>query len=92
LLLTTQKKPTVLFLGDFPWGEFAYQSALSQLGSILRFETPKELLNPSFKSERLRIEGLFCGIHHKLTVAHLDRLPDLKVISNFGAGLDHLPL
>ena len=39
-----------------------------------------------------QIEGLFTYGHHKVDGDFMDRIPKLKVISNFGVGVDHIDL
>jgi glyoxylate reductase len=84
--------PTVLQLGTYPWSDADYQVYLQRVGSIIQLEQVDALLDPHFAGEKLGIQGLLCNLNHKLSVAHLERLPQLKVISNYGSGLDHLPL
>lgn len=84
--------PTVLQLGQYPWTEAAYQRYLNGVGSILQLESPEAMLDSHFAGAKLQVKGLLCGIHHKLSEAHFERLSDLRVVSNYGAGLDHLPL
>jgi len=50
----------------------------------LNSETPSELLS--------KIEGIYTYGHPKISAELMDRLPSLKVISNFGVGVDHIDL
>lgn len=90
-------KPAVLQLGETPCSPQAQLDFLNQVGSILRFETLEAFEQApldvaGLKAKGLVIEGLLCGPSHLLTVAHLQRLPNLRVISHYGNTVSHLPL
>lgn len=91
-LATGMQKPTIIQLGDYPAPEASWNALYQDAGSILRFPDASALLDPHFAGKKLKVQGLLCGIHHKLSPTHFEQLPDLRVISNYGAGLDHLPL
>jgi len=53
---------------------------------------PWEIIEKGTPEERKQIEGLFVFLHPKIDGALMDLLPSLKVISNFGVGVDHISL
>jgi glyoxylate reductase len=86
--------PNVVWLGRYPCSPEVETHALAQLGSILRFDTAEVLAQQwgPLGASPLPIAGLLCGIHHPLPSSTLALLRGLRVISNYGAGLNHLPL
>jgi glyoxylate reductase len=82
----------LLQFGSFPASEELKQRLYNEVGTVLRFESPEAFLAGPTDTQKLEITGLLCGIHHQVPVTLLDRLPKLKVISNFGAGTDNLPV
>ncbi|MBM3277456.1 MAG: D-glycerate dehydrogenase [Candidatus Handelsmanbacteria bacterium] len=62
---------------------------LEALGEICQWN-PLEPLPPA--EVLRRIEGLYNFGHHRLDGAKMDLMPRLKVISNFGVGVDHIDL
>lgn len=87
-----QALKTIVMLGDYPVEANAEQALLQTVGSILRFHHPDDWLMQFTPVAPLPVHGLLCGIHHRLQPKHLDCFPQLQVVSNYGAGIDHLPL
>ena len=86
------ENPSVLQFGDFPCSDAVQTEFLEQVGTILRFKSPEAFWAAPTQTEKLNIQVLLCGIHHTVPVKLLHLLPDLKVISNYGAGTNNLPV
>jgi glyoxylate reductase len=50
------------------------------------------LLESGAANDLQQIQGIYCYAHPRVDGPLMDRLPSLKVISNFGVGVDHIDL
>jgi len=80
-----ESKPLVLLDAPVP-------SAISSLLEPITRTGPWSLVREGTAEERAEVSALFTYGHPTVDGAFLDRLPRLKVVSNFGVGVDHVDL
>lgn len=79
-------KPIVLVSGRLP---AHLQTWLEEIAKP-RYVIKEEEVEQFTIDERKNIQGLFTYGHFHVDKHMLDLLPDLKVVSNFGVGVDHI--
>ncbi len=67
----------------------AVRPLLEELGELCQWNP---LVEPPADAVLRSVEGLYNYGHHRLGGEIMDRMPGLKVISNFGVGVDHIDL
>jgi glyoxylate reductase len=81
-------KPIVLQLDDFLMSEAAKMRLHDQ--AVVQFTSVDEVLaSPSPNTE---VTGLLANIPHPIQANLMDQLPNLKIIANYGVGVDHIDL
>jgi glyoxylate reductase len=81
-------KPCILQLDDFLCTDAA-QTRL-RAHAVVQFTSVDEVLaSPNPLPE---VTGVLVNIPHKITAAFMDRLPNLRMIANYGVGVDHIDL
>jgi glyoxylate reductase len=80
----------VVQFGHFPAGAEAWEAVARLSPIIAQYPSAENFLA---RVERLpEAEGLLCTLVDRISVDVLDRMPNLKVIANFGVGIDHIAL
>ena len=79
--------PRSLILVDVPLASFIEELFAPDCRS-----GPWSLLEDGSKESLQEVAGLFLYGHPIIDGPFMDRLPNLKVISNFGVGIDHVDL
>ena len=81
-------KPVVLRFSDFPASE-PWKSALDEASCLMTTSVSEVLSHPELF---IHVVGLIPLITHRVDSVVMDALPALKMIANYGAGVDNLDL
>jgi glyoxylate reductase len=81
-------KPIVLQFDDILMTADAQEQLHS--AALVQFASVDEIL--ASPDPLLDVQGLLLNLAHPVTATLLDKLPNVKVIANYGVGVDHIPL